>query len=163
MNQRNEKESLEQWIVKEMTKRNGSITTAESCTGGLVSGAIVNASGASKVFNQSFVTYSNEAKMRLLGVRKETLDELGAVSAETAEQMAYGAAAAAQAQVALSVTGIAGPDGGTPEKPVGLVYIGCYCFGTTVVEKHIFDGSRLEVRNAAVEAALALAKKCLRE
>lgn len=156
-------ESLEEWIVKELTKRHASITTAESCTGGLVSGRIVNASGASEVFNQSFVTYSNEAKNQLLGVKKETLDRVGAVSAETAEQMACGAAKAAKAQVALSVTGIAGPDGGTPEKPVGLVYIGCFCFDKTVVEKHIFKGDRMEVRNSSVEAALTLAKKCLEE
>ncbi len=156
-------ESLEQWLVIELTKRNASITTAESCTGGLVSGRIVNASGASAVFNQSFVTYSNDAKMRLLGVKKETLDTVGAVSEETARQMAEGAAKVANAQVALSVTGIAGPDGGTAEKPVGLVYIGCFCFGTTIVERHIFQGDRLQVRNASAEAALTLAKKCLKE
>ena len=128
-----------------------------------MSGTLVNASGASEVFNQSFVTYSNEAKMRLLGVSRETLDRVGAVSRETAEQMACGAAKAAQAQVALSVTGIAGPEGGTPEKPVGLVYIGCFCFGKTVVEKHIFPGDRMEVRKASVKAALTLAKRCLEE
>ncbi len=155
-------ESLEEWLVKELTKRNASITTAESCTGGLLSGRIVNVGGASAVFNQSFVTYSNDAKMRLLGVEKDTLDTVGAVSKETAEQMAKGAAEAANAQVALSVTGIAGPDGGTPEKPVGLVYIGCFCYGTTTVEKHIFQGDRLQVRNSSVEAALTLAKKCLK-
>lgn len=154
-------ESLEQWLVKELTKRHASITTAESCTGGLVSGRIVNASGASEVFNQSFVTYSNEAKNRLLGVKKDTLDSVGAVSEETAEQMATGAAKAAKADVALSTTGIAGPGGGTEEKPVGLVYIGCYCFGETFVEKHIFNGDRSQVREQSVEAALTLARKCL--
>lgn len=154
-------EALEDWLVKQLTKRNASITTAESCTGGLVSGRIVNASGASEVFNQSFVTYSNHAKVSLLGVEEETLERVGAVSEETALQMAEGAAKAADAQVAISVTGIAGPDGGTAEKPVGLVFIGCYCFGKTVVEKHVFKGSRMEVRNASVEAALTLAKKCL--
>ena len=144
-----------------MTKRHASITTAESCTGGLVSGRIVNASGASEVFHQSFVTYSNEAKKKLLGVDEETLASVGAVSEETASQMAEGAAKAADAQVALSVTGVAGPDGGTPEKPVGLVYIGCHCFGVTTVEKHLFTGGRQKVREASVEAALILAKKCL--
>ena len=102
-------ETLEQWLVKELTKRNATITTAESCTGGLISGRIVNASGASGVFHQSFVTYSNEAKKSLLGVKKETLDTVGAVSEETARQMAVGAAKAAKADVALSATGIAGP------------------------------------------------------
>lgn len=156
-------ETLEEWIVKELTKRSASITTAESCTGGLLSGRIVNASGASEVFHQSFVTYSNDAKNRLLGVKQETLDSVGAVSEETAAQMAAGAAEAADAEVALSTTGIAGPDGGTPEKPVGLVYIGCCCYGETVVEKHLFCGNRMEVREASVEAALILAKKCLEE
>lgn len=152
-------ETLEEWLVKELTKRHASITTAESCTGGLVSGRIVNVGGASSVFNQSFVTYSNEAKRDLLGVKQETLDSVGAVSRETAEQMARGAAKAANAEVALSVTGIAGPDGGTPEKPVGLVYIGCCCYGETVVERHVFKGNRMEIRNASVETALTLAKK----
>lgn len=156
-------ETLEQWLVKELTKRHASITTAESCTGGLVSAAIVNVGGASEVFGQSFVTYSNEAKKNLLGVKEETLESVGAVSRETAEQMAYGAAKAADAEVALSVTGIAGPDGGTPEKPVGLVYIGCYCFGKITVERHIFKGDRQTVRDASVQAALTLAKKCLKE
>lgn len=156
-------ESLEEWLVKELTRKNATITMAESCTGGLLSGRVVNVGGASEVFNQSFVTYSNEAKMKVLGVKKETLDTVGAVSPETAEQMAQGAARVADAQVALSVTGIAGPDGGTPEKPVGLVYIGCWCEGETRVEKHVFKGNRLEVRNASVEAALILAKKCLEE
>ena len=156
-------ETLEQWLVKELTKRNATITTAESCTGGWISGRIVNASGASAVFNQSFVTYSNEAKQNLLGVKKETLDTLGAVSEETAKQMAEGAAKAAGAQIALSSTGIAGPDGGTPEKPVGLVYLGCYCMGQTLVERHVFPGNRSDIRNAAVEAALTLAKKALKE
>ena len=154
-------ESLEEELVKLLTKRHASITTAESCTGGLVSGRIVNASGASEVFHQSFVTYSNEAKKKLLGVDEETLASVGAVSEETAAQMAEGAAKAAHAQVALSVTGVAGPDGGTPEKPVGLVYIGCHCFGVTTVEKHLFAGGRQKVREASVEAALILAKKCL--
>ena len=83
-------ETLEQWLVKELTKRNATITTAESCTGGLISGRIVNASGASGVFHQAFVTYSNEAKKSLLGVKEETLDTVGAVSEEAARQMAVG-------------------------------------------------------------------------
>ncbi len=156
-------ETLEQWIVKELTKRHASITTAESCTGGLLSGRIINVNGASEVFNQSFVTYSDEAKHSLLGVRTETLKEKGAVSEETARQMAEGAAKAANAQIALSVTGIAGPGGGTKEKPVGLVYIGCCLYGKTVVEKHVFAGDRMAVRQASVEAALTLAQTCLKE
>lgn len=156
-------EVLEEWLVKELTRRNASITTAESCTGGLVSGRIVNVSGASVVFLQGVVTYSNDAKMKVLGVERNVLERFGAVSRETAQQMAEGAARMANADVALSVTGIAGPEGGTPEKPVGLVYIGCYYFGKTVVERHLFQGDRIQVRNAATEAALILAKKCLEE
>lgn len=156
-------QTLEEWVVKQLTKRNASITTAESCTGGLLSGRIINVSGASTVLNQSVVTYSNDAKIRLLGVNKETLKTQGAVSEATARQMAEGAARTADAQVALSVTGIAGPEGGTSEKPVGLVYLGCFCFGTTVVERHVFSGDRREIREASVEAALTLAKKCLEE
>lgn len=156
-------ETIEQWLVKQLTKRNASITTAESCTGGLLSGRIINASGASEVFHEGFVTYSDDAKHRILGVKWETLESVGAVSEQTAAQMAEGAAKAAKAQIALSTTGIAGPGGGTAEKPVGLVYIGCHCFGRTVVEQHIFQGNRMEVRNASVESALALAKKCLEE
>lgn len=116
-----------------------------------------------RVSPMAFVTYSNEAKKSLLGVKEETLDTVGAVSEETARQMAVGAAKAAKADVALSATGIAGPDGGTDEKPVGLVYLGCYCMGNTYVERHVFKGDRNEVRNAAVEAALTLAKKALKE
>lgn len=156
-------ETLEQGLVKQLTKRNASITTAESCTGGLLSGTIVNVSGASEVFHEGYVTYSDDAKQRILGVSKKTLESVGAVSEETAAQMAEGAAKAATADVALSTTGIAGPGGQTDEKPVGLVYIGCHCFGRTVVEKHIFQGNRMEVRDASVEAALTLAKKCLEE
>ena len=141
-------ETLEEWLVKELTKRHASITTAESCTGGLVSGRIVNVGGASSVFNQGFVTYSNEAKRDLLGVKQETLDSVGAVSPETAEQMARGGAKQRCR---------------TPEKPVGLVYIGCCCYGETVVERHMFKGNRMEIRNASVETALTLAKKCLKE
>ncbi len=88
--------SIEEWLFQELTKRNASITTAESCTGGLLSGRIVNVGGASEVFNQSFVTYSDDAKNRLLGVKQETLDRVGAVSEETAEEMAAGAAEAAR-------------------------------------------------------------------
>ena len=152
-------ETLEEWLVKELTKRHASITTAESCTGGLVSGRIVNVGGASSVFNQSFVTYSNEAKRDLLGVKQETLDSVGAVSRETAEQMARGAAKAANAEVALSVTGIAGPDGGTPEKPVGLVYVGCYVKGHVRVEEFHFTGNRDKNREFAVARALTLLRE----
>ena len=143
-------------IVHELQKRNLTITTAESCTGGLLAGRILNVSGASSVYNEGHITYSNEAKERLLGVAHETLETYGAVSEQTAGEMAKGAARVANADVCLSTTGIAGPTGGTPEKPVGLVYVGCYYNGEVTVEECRFQGSREGNRNAAVEAALQL-------
>ena len=143
-------------IEKQMT-----VTTAESCTGGLLSGTIVNVAGVSDVFHQSYVTYANSAKHELIGVPEETLETFGAVSQQTAKAMAEGAAKAAKANVALAVTGIAGPGGGTKEKPVGLVYIGCCVNGhTEVIECH-FSGSRLEIRQATVAKALEFGYRCV--
>ena len=122
---------------------------------------MINAPGASAVYKQGYITYSNKAKRKLIEVRKETLKKYGAVSKQTAKEMAKGVALVANADVALSVTGIAGPEGGTEEKPVGLVYIGCYYNGQTKVEEHHFQGSRREVREQSVAWALALLKKCL--
>ena len=137
------------------------ITTVESCTGGLLSGTLVDVAGVSDVFHQSYVTYANEAKQSMVGVKQETLETYGAVSEQTAREMAEGGAKAANADAALAVTGIAGPDGGSNEKPVGLVYIGCYVKGTTIVERNVFKGNRREVREQSVMAALALLKKQL--
>ena len=137
------------------------VTTAESCTGGLISGTLVNAAGASAVLNEGYVTYSNEAKERLLGVSHETLETYGAVSEQTAKEMAEGAAKAAGAEAALSATGIAGPSGGTEDKPVGLVYIGCYLSGETVVKECRFHGNRMENRAQTVETALEMLKDAL--
>ena len=109
------------------------------------------------------MTYSNEAKEKLLGVSRETLTTCGAVSAETAGEMARGAADAAGVDVAVAVTGIAGPDGGTAEKPVGLVYMGCFCKGELCVEKHIFAGDRAQVRAQSVQTALQLLKSMLEQ
>ncbi len=148
-------------LVKKLTKNGYTITTAESCTGGLLSAAIVNVSGASKVLNSAYVTYSNEAKEEFAHVAHATLEKYGAVSSETAGEMCLGCAETAGADMGLSATGIAGPDGGTADKPVGLVYIGCSLHGNTTVEKYIFQGSREEVRRQTVEAALDLAIQCL--
>ena len=148
--------NIEEKIVHELQKRNLTITTAESCTGGLLAGRILNVSGASSVYNEGHITYSNEAKERLLGVSHETLQAYGAVSEQTAAEMAKGAARAAKADIGLSTTGIAGPTGGTPEKPVGLVYVGCAIGDEVVEEECRFRGTREENRNAAVEAALQL-------
>ncbi len=147
---------LEEKIVLELAKREYTITTAESCTGGLLAGKILNVPGASGVYNEGHITYSNEAKERLLGVSHQTLEKYGAVSEQTACEMAAGAAKAAKADVGLSTTGIAGPGGGTQEKPVGLVYVGCCIRDDVFVKECHFSGNREENRNAAVEAALEL-------
>ena len=154
--------SLEVRAVRALVDRGCDITTAESCTGGLVAAALIDVPGASKVYKEGYITYSNEAKHKLLGVEEETLKEHGAVSPQTARQMAEGAARAAGAGAALAVTGIAGPCGGTEEKPVGLVYIACCLDGETRVEKHLLEGSRLEIRQASVQKALELLLTCLK-
>ena len=148
-------------LVMKLTDKHYTISAAESCTGGLLAAAIVNVSGASGVFECSYVTYANKAKENLVSVSPETLSQYGAVSSQTAGEMALGCAKEAGADVGLSTTGIAGPDGGTPDKPVGLVYIGCAIHGKVVTERHIFSGDRLSVRKQAVEAALELAVHCL--
>lgn len=153
--------SLEEKIVQELLNRNYTITTAESCTGGLLAGRILNVSGASSVYNEGYITYSNEAKEKLLAVSHNTLEKYSAVSEQTAREMAEGAAKAANADVGLSTTGIAGPGGGTKEKPVGLIYVACCIHGETYVEECRFEGNREENRNAAVESVLELLLKKL--
>lgn len=148
-------------LVDVLRTKDYHITTAESCTGGLISGHIVDVPGASDVFAKGFVTYSNRAKQDLIGVSGQTLDTYGAVSPQTAREMAEGAANTAKAQVALSATGIAGPGGGSAKKPVGLVYIGCAIRGKTVVEKHRFMGDRRYNRLLTVLCALRLALSML--
>ena len=154
-----EEVTLEEDLVKMLEKRHMTLTTAESCTAGLLAGRIMNVPGASGVYREGYITYSNEAKEKLLGVRHETLQAHGAVSSETAREMAEGAAAHAEAQAALSVTGIAGPDGGTKEKPVGLVYIGCCVGGQTRTVMYHFTGNRAKNREYAVVNALTLLRE----
>lgn len=149
--------NLEERLIKILLERNEKVSTAESCTGGLVAGKIVNVSGASKVFDEGYVTYANKSKAKLLGVSEEVLENEGAVSKECAIQMAIGCAKAANAQLGLSTTGIAGPGGGTVDKPVGLVYFSCYYNGKVYCEKHIFKGNRLEVRKQAADKILEIA------
>ena len=155
--------ALAEEVVKMLKDAGMTVTTVESCTGGLLSGTLVDVAGVSEVLNQAYVTYANEAKQSLVGVQKATLDVFGAVSEQTAREMAEGGAKAAKADAALAVTGIAGPDGGSEEKPVGLVYIGCFVKGNTVVQKNIFSGSRREVREQSVISALELLKACLQK
>lgn len=153
--------TLEDTVVRLLQEQKLSITTAESCSAGLLAGRLVNVSGASGVFQEGYITYSNDAKEKLLGVCHETLARYGAVSEQTAKEMAIGAAKVAGASVALSVTGIAGPDGGTAEKPVGLIYIGCYVKGAVCVKECRFSGTREENRASAVEQALQLLEEQL--
>lgn len=124
---------------------------------------IVNVSGASEVFQAGFVTYANEAKEKELGVKSETLQTYGAVSEKTAKEMAIGCAAHAKAQVGISTTGIAGPGGGTAEKPVGLVYIGCAVRSNVYVEKNVFSGDRQQVRRQAADRAIGFALECIKK
>lgn len=130
------------------------VATAESCTGGLIAAAITEISGSSAYFERGFVTYSNEAKMEQLDVNPITLQAFGAVSEQCARLMARGAFAHSLADIAVSVTGIAGPDGGTRDKPVGLVYIGLSTDDHAEVHKHIFDGDRTSIRQQTVKAAV---------
>jgi len=143
-------------IVPVLIEKKLKIATAESCTGGLIAKLITDISGSSECFGMGVVTYSNEAKQKLLGVSPETLKAYGAVSEQTAAQMCEGLLPLSGADIAISVTGIAGPSGGSPEKPVGLVYIGvCGRFGTWV-EKHILTGTRDEIRNKTAQKALQI-------
>ncbi len=141
-------------LVETLKKEGMTITTAESCTGGLIAAAITDVPGSSEVFKRGFVTYCDEAKHEMLGVSEEILATDTAVSERVASEMAEGAAKAAKADAAISVTGIAGPGGGSADKPVGLVYIGIYVKGKKIVVKHVFEGTRAEVREQAVRSAI---------
>jgi len=155
--------TLEKAVADLLLGSDLTITFAESCTGGMLSARLVGVSGVSDCYKAGFVTYSNKAKRKFLGVKKHTLDKHGAVSEQTAEEMAKGAALAAKADVAVAITGIAGPDGGTKVKPVGLVYIACYVKGKVTVEKYQFKGNRSKVRESAVSSALGLTRRCILE
>jgi nicotinamide-nucleotide amidase len=144
-------------VLTACRSRNWRVATAESCTGGLVAAALTAIAGASDVVERGFVTYSNESKIELLGVPAETISVHGAISAEAAAAMARGAVLRAGVDLAVSVTGVAGPGGGTPQKPVGLVYLGvARKDGAARVERRIFAGDRTAVREAALALALAL-------
>ncbi len=133
------------------------LATAESCTGGMVAAALTDIAGSSAVVERGFVTYSNRAKAQLLGIDPALIETHGAVSQQVAEAMARGALANSAADVAVAVTGIAGPDGGSAEKPVGLVWFGLAAAGTPTTAEHVvFNGDRAAVRRQATEKALAL-------
>jgi len=142
-------------LAEPLPSRRQTVTCAESCTGGLLAGALTSLSGSSQWFHQSFVTYSNQAKQDRLGVMPDTLLNHGAVSRETVYEMARGAKAVAQADYALSISGIAGPSGGSAAKPVGTVWFGLATPEGSFEQTVLFTGNREAVRTQAVEYALA--------
>ncbi|MBP3629411.1 MAG: competence/damage-inducible protein A [Anaerotignum sp.] len=151
-----------QTVVAEMLlEKKLTIAVAESCTGGLVASKLIEYPGISEVLLEGCVTYSNDAKMRRLGVKAETLEQFGAVSEETAREMAEGIAKTSGADIGLATTGIAGPGGGSEEKPVGLVYMGLYYKGKTYVKKCNFAGKRQAIRERAAYTALDWLRKAM--
>lgn len=153
--------TLEKAVVDLLLANKLTVSTVESCTGGLLAGRLINVPGVSEVFKAGYITYSNKSKRRLLGIKKATLLKHGAVSEQIARDMVKGAALMTKADVAVSVTGIAGPDGATEEKPVGLVYIGCNVCGRINVKEYHFSGNRAKVRESTVAAALSLMRECI--
>ena len=148
--------TLVEALVKKLIEKKLTILTAESCTGGLIASEITSVAGSSEIFGSGYVTYANSAKVKMLGVKDKTLADHGAVSENTAKEMAEGARAASGADIAVSVTGIAGPGGGTPEKPVGLVYMALADDKGTIVKKLNLDGSRDKVRARTVKNVLKM-------
>ena len=155
--------ALEQAVVDLLLNRQLTVCTIESCTGGMLAARLINVPGVSETFRAGFITYSNKAKRKVAGVKKKTLRKYGAVSPQTAGEMARGAAKTSHADVTVSVTGIAGPGGGSREKPVGLVYIGCHIGDRTTVQEYRFVGNRGKIRESAVSAALTLLRRCILE
>lgn len=147
---------MEEKIVRFLNEHNMMITTVESCTGGLIAARLVNVSGASNVFSEGYITYSEDAKAKMVGVNPETIKKYNVVSEEVAYEMASGGAKTANADVAVSVTGVAGPLGGTKDILVGTVCIGVYYKNKVITEKFLFNGDRLQVRNQAVDKALEM-------
>ena len=158
-----EDKNIEDIVVELLTKHKLTITTVESCTGGMLSSRLINVSGASDVLHEGFITYSEEAKQQYVKVNKDTLKQYTAVSSNVAEEMARGAALVTGSKVTVSITGLAGPLGGTKAIPVGTVFIGCYCKGEVVVKEFHFQGNRNKIRESAVIAALNVVRKSILE
>ncbi len=152
---------LEEEVGRLLKERGLTIAVAESATGGLISNLITNVSGSSNYFKGSVISYDNEIKARILAVREETLEKYGAVSRQTGEEMAEGVRKLMNVDIGLSDTGIAGPTGATPGKPVGLFYIGLSSKKGTRVQEYLFHGDRLENKRSAAEAALRMLREYL--
>ncbi|MGZ2404898.1 CinA family protein [Rhizobium ruizarguesonis] len=155
--------SMAEAIIRDFTAAGLMIATAESCTGGLIAGALTEISGSSAVVDRGFVTYTNGAKIEMLGVQAETLLRFGAVSEETARQMVHGALFRSRAEIAVAVTGIAGPGGGSAEKPVGLVHLAAKSRAGTLIHRKMLYGNigRSEVRLATIRTALEMVRSLL--
>ena len=153
--------TLEAVVAQLLIDNKYTIACAESCTGGMLTSRLVDFSGVSQVLLESAITYSNEAKMKRLGVKEQTLEKFGAVSSETAAEMAAGIARASGSNVGIAVTGIAGPNGGTKEKPVGLVYFGLFVNGKITTKECMFHGDRIKIRSRAVAGALDYVRRAL--
>ena len=144
-------------ILKLLTKKRLTLSIAESCTGGLLASSITSFSGSSKVFNMGLVTYSNKAKVKLLKVPKKTITKYGAVSNETCLSMVKNLSKISKSNISISITGVAGPNGGTKEKPVGLVYIGLKKGSKTIIKKNLFKSkNRISIQKATVNQALKM-------
>ena len=144
-------------IVELLTKKNLTVTYAESCTGGLLASSITSISGSSKVFNMGLVTYSNNAKVKLLQVSKKTITKYGAVSYETCLSMVKNLSKISKSNISISITGVAGPSGGTKEKPVGLVYIGLKKGSKTIIKKNLFKSKkRISIQKVTAKEALKM-------
>lgn len=155
--------TLEKAVVDLLLANELTVTCVESCTGGMLSASLISVPGVSEVYKSGHITYSNKSKRKILGVKKTTLQKYGAVSAQTAEEMAKGLSLLNKADVGVAITGLAGPDGGTAEKPVGLVYIACSVKGAITVKEYHFKGNREKIRQSAVKAALVLMRTCILE
>lgn len=149
----------EEEVVSLLKEHHLTITTAESCTGGLIAGTLINVAGVSEYLKEAYITYSDAAKEKLLGVDPKVIETYTVVSRETAEAMAAGGAKAAGCNICVSSTGIAGPDGGSPDQPVGLVYIGCALNGDVSAKRLLLKGDRQMVRQRAVLEALNFVKE----
>lgn len=155
--------TLEKSVVDLLLANHLTVTTVESCTGGLLAGRLINVPGVSEIFKMGHITYSNKAKRKIVGVKRKTLEKYGAVSEQVVKEMVNGVLQITRADVAVSISGVAGPDGGTEEKPVGLVYIACGVCGVVTVQECHFSGNRKKIRDSAVAAALILMRRCILE
>ncbi len=155
--------TLEMAVMQLLNENKMTLCTAESITGGMIASRLINVPGASDVIKVGFITYSNKAKRKYIGVKRSTIEKYGAVSEQCAKEMAKGGAAASKSDVCVAVTGIAGPSGDTADKPIGLTYIGVCVAGKVKVKEYNFDGNREKIRQSATTAALTLLRHCLLE